>query len=348
MTLRSLLLVLFLLPLPLSAALSQQAPPAPAGDPQRGKVLWEATEHVECRECHGAKGEGGFGPDLAGRSLTRAQFIHAVRKPWGIMPAFAEANISDRELIDLAAYFDTLPSVAEPGPWRVQVRAGAARGLAVATTAGCVQCHNPTFNNGRGVMGAINANFEWFESMVYSHTTAYPPTRARLGEPPYERLAMGNFSATRLPESMVRDIWTYLTDLGFRARMRGRLSAGVPSTGGVVYKLDVENIGLKGEGLTAEDLTVILAVPAGAKVVTTTGAGYQGVRRDEQLKADVAVWGVSRMAPGERQSYTMTLSQAGTVKDNVRGSIRWMRPAVKTGPNDAEVIPPAPLGARPQ
>ena len=244
MTTRSLLLVLVLFLLPLPLAFSQQAPSAPAGDPQRGKVLWEATEHVECRECHGVKGEGAFGPDLAGRNLTRAQFIHSVRKPWGIMPAFTEANISDRELNDLAAYFDTLPSVAEPGPWRVPVRPGAPRGLQVAITAGCVQCHNPTFNNGRAAMGSINANFEWFESMVYSHTTAYPPTRARLGEPPYERLAMGNFSPTRLPESMVRDIWAYLTDLGFRARMRGQLSAGVPGSGGVVYKLDVEYIGL--------------------------------------------------------------------------------------------------------
>lgn len=342
MTMRSLLLVLFLLPLP------QQAPPAPAGDPQRGKVLWLETEHVECRECHGDKGEGGFGPDLAGRNLTRAQFIHAVRKPWGVMPAYAESQISDRELDDLAAYFGSMPSVAQPGPWRRQVPAGAPRGLAAATTAGCVQCHNPTFNNGRGVMGAINANFEWFESMVYAHTTAYPPTRARLGEPPYERLAMGNFSPSRVPESMLRDIWTYLVDLGFRARMRARLSAGAPSTAGVVYKLDVENTGLKGTGLTAEDVTVTLTIPAGATVVTATGAGYQGVRRDEQAKADVAVWGVSRIAPGDRQAYTITLSRAGTAGDNLRGTVRWTKPTVKTGPSDSENIAPAPLGVQSQ
>ena len=339
MTLHSLLVVLFLLPL------TQQAPPAPAGDPEKGKVLWLETEHVECRECHGAKGEGGFGPDLAGRKLTRAQFIHAVRKPWGIMPAFAESQISDRELIDLMAYFDTLPGVAEPAPWRVQVKRGSPRGLATATTAGCVQCHNPSFNNGRGVMGAINANFEWFESIVYAHPTAYPPTRARLGEPPYERLAMGSFNPARVPESMLRDIWTYIVDLGFRARMHGQLSAGVASTGGVMYKLDVTNTGVKDIGLAAEDVTVTLAVPAGTTVVTATGAGYQGVRGDEQAKADVAVWSVPRMAPGDRQSYTITLSQAGTAKNNLRGTIRWAKPAVKTGPSDSENIAPAPLAA---
>ena len=33
------------------------------------------------------------------------------------------------------------------------------------------------------------------------------------------------------------------------------------------------------------------------------------------------------MEPGDRQTYTLTLSQAGTAKDNVRGTIRWMKPA---------------------
>jgi mono/diheme cytochrome c family protein len=344
---RFLLPVLFLLPLPLPA-LAQQAPATPAGDAERGKVLWLKTEHVECRECHGDNGEGALGPDLAGRKLTRAQFLYAVRKPWGVMPAYAESQISDRELVDLMAYFDSLPTVSQPGPWRRQVRTGDPRGLQVATTAGCVQCHNPTFNNGRGVMGAINADFEWFKAIVYNHTAAYPPTRASLGEPPYERLAMGSFSPARLPESMLQDVWTYISDLGFRARMHGQLSAGVPSKDGVVYKLEVENTGLAGRGLTAEDVTVLIAVPAGATVVTATGAGYQGVRRDEQAKANVAVWGVSRMAPKDRQTYTLTLSQAGTAKDNVRGTIRWAKPTVKTGPNDAEAIPPAPLGAQSQ
>ena len=347
MTMRSLLVALFLLPLP-QQALAQQAPATPAGDAERGKVLWLKTEHVECRECHGDNGEGGFGPDLAGRKLTRAQFIHAVRKPWGIMPAFAESQISDRELVDLMAYFDTLPSVAQPGPWRRQVPAGAPRGLAVATTAGCTQCHAPAFNNGRGVMGAINADFDWFKAIVYEHPAAYPPTQARLGEKPYERLAMGSFSPSRLPESMLQDVWTYITDLGFRARMRGQLSAGVPSANGVVYTLNVENIGVAGAGLAAEDVTVTLAVPAGAKVVTATGAGYQGVRRDEQAKADVAVWTVSRMAPKDRQTYTLTLSQTGTAKDNVRGTLRWTKPTVKTGPSDSENIAPAPLGVQSQ
>jgi hypothetical protein len=338
MTMRCLLVILFLLPL------AQPAATQPAGDPERGKVLWLETEHVECRECHGVNGEGGFGPDLADRNLTRGQFIHAVRKPWGIMPAFSEPHISDEELIDLMAYFDTLPGVDEPGPWRRPVPPRAPRGLAVATTSGCTQCHHPQFNTGRGVMGGIDANFEWFKGILYAHTAVYPVTRARLGDPPFERLAMGNFSPTRLPESMLQEIWTYISSLGFRARMHGQLSAGEPSTDGVIYRLDVENTGIEGIGLTAEEVTVTLVVPAGATVVAASGAGYQGVRRDEEADADVAVWGVPSMEPGDHQAYALTLSEAGAAENDLRGRIHWIRPTVSTGPSDSQAIAPAPLG----
>jgi cytochrome c553 len=334
----SLLVVLFLLPLP------QQAPAEPKGDPGKGKVLWQKTEHVECRECHGTDGEGGLGPDLAGRGLTRPQFIQAVRKPWGIMPAYVTSQISDEELNDIAAYFDTLPAVTALGAWRRTVPAGASKGLAATTTSGCSQCHHPAFNTGRAVMGAINADFAWFGAMVYGHTANYPLTRAKIGEQPQERLAMGNFSPARLPEPVLRDMWDYIVDLGFRPRMQGHLSAGVPSGNGVTYKLNVKNTGVVGAGLTAEDLTVNLTIPAGATVVAATGAGYQGVRRDEQAKADVAVWAIPRMAPQDQQSYTLTLSQAG----NIRGTIRWTKPTVKTGPSDSEAITAAPAEARPQ
>jgi hypothetical protein len=49
------------------------------------------------------------------------------------------------------------------------------------------------------------------------------------------------------------------------------------------------------------------------------------------------------MAPKGEQSYTITLSKAGTADDNVRGEVRWSRPSVKTGPFDNVVINPAPL-----
>ena len=41
----------------------------------------------------------------------------------------------------------------------------------------------------------------------------------------------------------------------------------------MTYTLNVTNIGLPGKGLSGEDLTVLLVVPAGATVVNTTGTG---------------------------------------------------------------------------
>ncbi len=344
MTLRSLFAIVLLLSLSQQTALAQHTASAPAGDAERGRVLWLETLHVECRDCHGEHGEGGFGPDLAGRNLTRAQFIHAVRKPWGIMPAFAESQISDEELTDLIAYFETLPGVDEPAPWRREVPAGASRGLAVATTTGCTQCHHPLFNNGRAVMGATDASFAWFIGIVYAHAATYPPTRASLGEPPFERLAMGSFSPTRVPESMLRDMWTYITDLGFRPRLRGQLSAGVPSSNGVTYTLTIDNSGIEGVGLAAEDVTVTLAVPTGSTVLAASGTGYEGVSRDEETNADVAVWKVSRMAPQYLGTYTLTLSQAGTAENDVRGKISWAEPAVTTA--FVNIAPPSPAGGQ--
>jgi mono/diheme cytochrome c family protein len=159
--------MLALLPLTQGVAFAQTA------DGEAGRTLWESSSTM-CRNCHGAKGEGGLGPDLAGRRLTVPQFTRAVRKPWGIMPAFIESQMSDKELTDLVAYFDSLPPNAEPGPWRFTPASGAPRGQQVALAMGCAQCHGPTFNVLRQGAGSVNGDFEWFKKSVYEHTTEQP------------------------------------------------------------------------------------------------------------------------------------------------------------------------------
>ena len=321
---------------------------APAADPQAGKTLWEGPA-TQCRNCHGTNGEGAFGPDLAGRKLTVAQFSRAVRQPWGIMPAFVESQVSDSEIANLVAYFDSLPAAAQPGPWRFEVPANAPRGQETAlATVGCAQCHGPILNGPRANAGAVGAEFEWFRNMVYQHTTVMPAQWKMLDEQPAVRVRMGNYSPARVSESMLQEIWAFAKDLGFRADIQSRLSAGVTGPDGVTYTLNVQNIGLPGKGLAAEDLTISVVVPAGASVVKTTGAGYEGVRPDPEAKANVAVWRVARMGPKDRQTYTLTLSRAGTASDNVRGSVRWTKPAVKTGPSDTANIAPAPLSTSTQ
>jgi mono/diheme cytochrome c family protein len=335
---RTVLIALLLIPLTQGTAAAQ------AGDPVAGKRLWDAPV-TGCRNCHGANGEGGLGPDLAGRKLSVPHFIRAVRKPWGIMPAFVPSQMSDQEMVDFVAYFDGLPAVAEPAAFRNPVPPGAPRGQEVAlATVGCAQCHGATLNQLRAGAGAMNGDFEWFKEVVYDHTTTYPVHAKELGTPA-ARLRMGDYSRTRLPESTLREIYDYAKDLGFRVPVAGQLSAGVPAANGVTYTLNLTNNGLAGKGLTAEDITVALVVPVGATVVSTTGAGYTGVRMDPQVKANVAEWQVSKLAPKDKQALTLTLSAAGTQADNVRGSIRWTKPAVKPGPTDTVNIAPAPLVA---
>jgi hypothetical protein len=180
-----------------------------------------------------------------------------------------------------------------------------------------------------------------------------PPPPAGAGGPPRggnrqpPPLRMGNFNPTRVTEAQLKDIYDWTrNDIGFRPLMQGRLTAGVAGATGVTYTLSLANNGLKGKGLTADGLTVDLVVPAGSSVVATTGDGYKGIHMDAQAKANVAEWLVPRMAAKDSRVLTITLSKPGTATDNVKGTIRWAKPAPKTGPNlDVQNIAAAPLGA---
>ena len=326
-----------LLLLPLAQA------PADTGGPaavQAGKALWEGAD-TACRNCHGGKGEGAFGPDLAGRQLSIEQFKQAVRKPWGIMPAFTDKNITDPQLVQLTAYLSSLPKVAEPGAWRTPVPANAPSGQAtLIATSGCGQCHGAVLGNPRAVAGGVAGDFEWFKGMVYTHTTA-------MAERPH--LNMGNFSKTRLPESVLQDIWHYASvDAGLRVPVRAQVSAAVPAGSGFTYTLTVENAGTPGKGLTAENITITLPVPAGATVATTTGAGYQGVRHDAQANVDTAVWVIPRLAPADKQTYTLTLSGSGANAGIMRGTVGWTKPAQGDGSADQVNVAQPPRPAQTQ
>ncbi len=105
----------------------------------------------------------------------------------------------------------------------------------------------------------------------------------------------------------------------------------------------MENGGLPGKGLTAEDILISLTLPSGSAVVSTTGVGYQGVRHDSQNNAEMAVWQVPRLGPKDKQTYTITLSRAGSGNDNLRGSVRWAKPLLGDGSNDTvNIAPPRP------
>jgi hypothetical protein len=173
--------------------------------------------------------------------------------------------------------------------------------------------------------------------MTYEHTTVMPEHRKLLGEAP-NRVRMGNYSRTRLPEELLQEMWRHIRDdLKFRVPLLSRLSNG--TTPGA-YTLVVQNEGLVGKGLTAEDITAVLELKPGTKVVETTGPGYQGVRGDAQRKVDSAVWHLERLGPKEEQEYTIRLSSGGGI---LLGQVRWTKPAQGSGmPDQVNVAMPAP------
>jgi hypothetical protein len=189
-------------------------------------------------------------------------------------------------------------------------------------------------------MGAVNADFEWFKKQVYDHNSVIGPHWAEIGEQPAVRVRMGNFSPARLPEPVLMEIFNWVKDQGYRVKLAAELSRGAAAANGVTYTLGLDNVGVVGKALTAEDMTISLRIPAGTTVVSTTGAGYLGVRNDPQLKGDAAVWQVPRLAPKEHQTYTITLSKAATAADNIRGNVRWTKPAIKGGADQIGIAPP--------
>jgi cytochrome c553 len=339
---KKLAVAVLLLPLAQGGALAQTF----AGSPANGKAYWERQNPraTACRNCHGDTGEGAFGPDLAGRGLNVAQFARAVRQPWGIMPAFVESQLNDQDAADLTAYFASLPKVAEPAKWRVEAPPGASPGQAAMVNIGCGQCHGVTLNGPRANMGAVNMDFDYFANLVYNHTTGMASHRAVLGSNA-TNLDMGNYTRTRLSEETLRSIYFWARDeIGVRVPLAGTLSKGETGPSGVTYTLMVTNGGQQGKGVIAEGVTVSLQVPPDASVVAATGTGYQGVRTDEKTKATMAVWQLPRSAPKDQERITITLSKAASAAANLRGDIRWAKPAPKTGPSaDNVAIAPAPL-----
>jgi cytochrome c553 len=306
------------------------------GDAAAGKARWENLDETRCGHCHGMKAEGAYGPDLAGRQLSFDQFKQAVRKPWGVMPAYPESEISDQVLANFYAYLTSLPKVAAPGPWRTPMPANAPYGQRlIVETVGCGQCHGDIMAVPRQDAGGVNADFEWFKKLVYEHTTYLPEHRKALGVP-VGTLRMGNYSRARLPEPLLEEVWKYMRDdLKFRVPVTANLKAENTGT----YDLEIGNEGLAGKGLTAEDVTVTLVLKPGTKVKSATGDGYKGVKND--AKGDVAVWQLARVAAKQEQKLTITLESGGIAS----GSVNWAKPALGNGkPDQVPVTMPRPSG----
>lgn len=339
------------------------AAPAPVGKVEEGKTFWQAQM---CQYCHGVQAEGAWGPDLAGRGLNQAQIKHALRQPYGLMPAYTETQVSDQTVADLEAFFATLPKSERFGPWRWQSPpADAPEGQRLQSAFGCGQCHEPELGIPRRWLGGVgkDADFAYFSKQIYQHTEKYPQGR------------MGNFSKDRLPEMVLRVIYQFMLDAGLRAPINASLKAGAHVDSNTTYTLTVFNDGVAQRGLDAEEVTIFLRIPSGTKFVSASGAGFKDVRRLEQLgiepaiantpgrfdpspaahyperskpdlSGDVAVWEVPRIAAAEKQTYTLTLSgptaeiytipgpgpTARMLKGFEGSTVYWEKPGVRMGP----------------
>ncbi|HWF09317.1 MAG TPA: cytochrome c [Bryobacteraceae bacterium] len=64
-----------------------------------------------CYQCHGYAGQGTIaGARLAPPVLNAQGMIRYVRRPAGVMPAFTDKVLSDKELNDIYAYLKSLPA----------------------------------------------------------------------------------------------------------------------------------------------------------------------------------------------------------------------------------------------
>jgi mono/diheme cytochrome c family protein len=336
------LVALLLLPL----GLTQPQTPG-ASDSQAGGEIWRGYFNLQndCKLCHGDHGEGGFAKALAGHQLTPAQFLRVVRQGVGTMPAFVpDKNLNDQQVGQVAAYLASLPKPAGASPmWRTPVPPLATPKQKLMITSGCGQCHGPIMANPRRTAGGLGADYEWFKEEVYAHTSSPQRANAR-------HLRMGNYSRQQVPEATLQELWQFFAvEQGLRVPIGAQVSAGVPSANGVTYTVTVQNTGTPGKGLTAEYVTITLPLLRGrdpeevtSVVAATTGGGYTGVHRDPITNSNAAEFEIPSLAPGERRTFTLTLSGMGADAGIPRGMVKWERPRLNSGGTDqiAVSVPP--------
>ena len=331
--------VVFVLVAQSGTAAAQTPAAAPnAPDIENGRKVF-AFGNTSCSNCHGNGAIGGFGPDLAGKGLPLGRVAQAIRRPIWKMPAFDASQVTDKEIADMTAYFASLPKSDKLGAWRAKFPEDVEKGQLLAVLNGCTQCHGNTLDTPRHGQGEVDGDFEWFKHMVYQHSMAQPEQWALLDReaapsstPAPGRVRMGNYDTTRVPEETLKEIYDWAMGLGKLVPISARITAGPADTAGTTYTLDVSNGAVPNKGLTAEDVTISLIVPPGTKVVSGTGTGYAGVKK--QGADDVATWKVAKFAPRDRQKFTITLSGTATGNAVPRGKIAWAKPVAK---EDAEV-----------
>ena len=97
------------------ASTMARAQDAPQADAANGKRIYLADG---CFTCHGRSGQGGAytgpAPILAHTALPFDGFKEELRNPVNDMPAYSEAVLSDKDIVDIYAFVQTLPGPGSP------------------------------------------------------------------------------------------------------------------------------------------------------------------------------------------------------------------------------------------
>src|SRR6266571_2182979 len=305
---RPVLVALFLL-----ALTPAQAQTPNASDIQAGSEIWQGYVGLQndCKLCHGDHGQGGFAKPLAGHQLTAAQFLRTVRQGAGkTMPAFAaDKNLTDQQVGQVAAYLASLPKPAERATmWRTPVPPLATPRQKLYIESGCGQCHAAVFANPRRTAGGLGGDYEWFKTEVYQHTAAPDHANSR-------HLRMGNFSREQVPESTLEEIWQFFSaEQGLRVPINADISVTLPFL----------------RGRDPEEVTTV--------VEATTGGGYTGIHRDPITNSNAAEFEIPKLGPGEKRTFTITLSGIGANSGIPRGTVKWEKPRLNSGGTDLIAI----------
>jgi len=98
-----------------AAFAAARAQDAPNGDAASGKRIYLADR---CFTCHGRSGQGGAyngpTPILAHTALPFDAFKGQIRNPINDMPAYSNAELSDKDLADIYAFVQSLPGPGSP------------------------------------------------------------------------------------------------------------------------------------------------------------------------------------------------------------------------------------------